>query len=114
MHDHLDSYPDTEEDEDDFSSDNENDTVTPLKGARRKLPINSSTKASGSSTPIMSPASGRTFDEQKTTNVNLEHLHDSLRRSLAMGSDISRTPTASSPLGGGDNVDREKMVFFLS
>jgi hypothetical protein len=70
---------------------------------------------SGSSSPLVSPAGSRTFDEhvQKVSqppNLNLEHLHDTLRKSLTKGSDYARTPTNASPSAGIDSAEREKMV----
>jgi hypothetical protein len=108
---HLDSYPDTEEDDTD-SSDNESSSVVPVRQQVRKLPTGSSSRVSGNSTPLISPAGSRTFEEhvQKVPqSLNMEHLHDSLRRSLTKGSDSMRTPIASSP-APIDNAEREKMV----
>lgn len=112
---HLDSYPDTEEDDTD-SSDNDHESSVYLnaavKQAARKLPAATPSRVSGNSTPLISPAGSRTFDEhvQKVPqSLNLEHLHDSLRRSLTKGSDSMKTPIASSP-APIDNAEREKMV----
>lgn len=112
---HLDSYPDTEEDDTD-SSDNDNESAMHVnaatKQAVRKMPLVTSSIVSGNSTPVMSPGGSRTFDEhvQKVPqSLNMEHLHDSLRRSLTKGSDSLRTPIASSP-APIDNAEREKMV----
>lgn len=82
--------------------------------ARRKLPPTASSRVSGNSTPLISPAGSRTFDEHvqkvpQQQNLNLDHLHDSLRRSLTKGSDYARTPANSSP-SAVDNSEREKMV----
>lgn len=80
---------------------------------RKKLPPTASSRVSGTSSPLVSPAGSRTFDEhvQKVpqANLNLEHLHDTLRKSLTKGSDYARTPTNASP-SAIDNTEREKMV----
>ncbi|KAL7308090.1 regulator of (H+)-ATPase in vacuolar membrane, variant 3 [Mucor circinelloides] len=118
---HLDSYPDTEED--DTDSDNDHDsihTATTAKqqqqqqaqSTRKPFPTASSSRVSGNSTPLVSPAGSRTFEEhvQKVPqSLNLEHLHDSLRRSLTKGSDNARTPANASP-APIDNAEREKMI----
>lgn len=115
---HFDSYPDTEEESD--LSDNDHESVstntTVKQPSRKQFPISSSSRVSGSSTPLISPAGGKTFDEhvQKVPQtLNLEHLQDSLRRSLSKGSDNARTPVASSP-AAMDNNEREKMVIGLN
>ncbi|CEP07241.1 hypothetical protein [Parasitella parasitica] len=112
---HVDSYPDTEEDDTD-SSDNDHDSVhtstTVKQTARKPFPAASSSRVSGNSTPLISPAGSRTFDDhvQKVPqSLNLEHLHDSLRRSLTKGSDSARTPANASP-APIDNAEREKMI----
>lgn len=78
------------------------------------MPTTASSKVSGNSTPLVSPAGSRTFDEHvqkvpQQPNLNLEHLHDTLRKSLTKGSDYARTPTNASP-SGIDSAEREKMV----
>lgn len=117
---HLDSYPDTEEDDTD-SSDNDHESINTSTTAkqqqqqqtvRKPFPTASSSRVSGNSSPLVSPAGSRTFDEhvQKVPqSLNLEHLHDSLRRSLTKGSDNARTPANASP-APIDNAEREKMV----
>ncbi|KAI8640796.1 RAVE protein 1 C terminal-domain-containing protein [Parasitella parasitica] len=112
---HIDSYPDTEEDDTDLS-DNDHDSVhtnTTVKQAVRKpFPAASSSRVSGTSTPLISPAGSRTFDDHAhkvPQSLNLEHLHDSLRRSLTKGSDSARTPANTSP-APIDNAEREKMI----
>ncbi|GAA5804339.1 hypothetical protein HPULCUR_009827 [Helicostylum pulchrum] len=112
---HYDSYPDT--DEDDSDSTDEHDSIhtnTTMKQiqTRKKLPPTASSRVSGTSSPLVSPAGSRTFDEhvQKVPqNLNLDHLHDSLRRSLTKGSDYARTPVNASP-SNVDNAEREKMI----
>ncbi|KAI9248164.1 hypothetical protein EDC94DRAFT_528447, partial [Helicostylum pulchrum] len=114
-HHHYDSYPDT--DEDDSDSTDEHDSIhtnTTMKQiqTRKKLPPTASSRVSGTSSPLVSPAGSRTFDEhvQKVPqNLNLDHLHDSLRRSLTKGSDYARTPVNASP-SNVDNAEREKMI----
>lgn len=111
-HHHYDSYPDT--DEDDSDSTDEHDSIHTMKQlqTRKKLPPTASSRVSGTSSPLVSPAGSRTFDEhvQKVPqNLNLDHLHDSLRRSLTKGSDYARTPVNASP-SNVDNAEREKMV----
>jgi hypothetical protein len=117
---HLDSYPDTEEDDTD-SSDNDHESINTTTIAkqqqqqtvRKPFPTASSSRVSGNSSPLVSPAGSRTFDEhvQKVPQtLNLEHLHDSLRRSLTKGSDNARTPANASP-APIDNAEREKMVY---
>ncbi|KAG2213642.1 hypothetical protein INT46_000817 [Mucor plumbeus] len=117
---HLDSYPDTEEDDTD-SSDNDHESINTTTIAkqqqqqqtvRKPFPTASSSRVSGNSSPLVSPAGSRTFDEhvQKVPQtLNLEHLHDSLRRSLTKGSDNARTPANASP-APIDNAEREKMI----
>ena len=109
----MDSYPDTEEDEsyssDERASIHTNTTVKQQK--LRKLPVSS--KVSGNSTPIVSPAGSKLLEEhvQKgPQHLNLEHLSDTLRKSLTKGSDYARTPTNASP-SGIDTAEREKMVW---
>ncbi|KAI8095299.1 hypothetical protein BDF21DRAFT_313093, partial [Thamnidium elegans] len=114
-HHHYDSYPDT--DEHDSDSTDEHDSIhtnTTMKQVqtRKKLPATASSRVSGTSSPLVSPAGSRTFDEhvQKVPqNLNLDHLHDSLRRSLTKGSDYARTPINASP-SNVDNAEREKMI----
>lgn len=108
---HIDSYPDTEEDESDDFSDNEinpNFNMATPKPLRHKV---SRTSATGTPT-IMSPAGNRPLEEhvQKgAQNLNLEYVYDSLKKSLAKGDSAARTPNASSPFTM-DNAEREKMV----
>lgn len=69
---------------------------------------------SGNSTPLLSPAGSKTNDEHaqkvpQQQNLNLDHLHDTLRKSLTKGSDYARTPANFSP-SAIDNSEREKMV----
>ncbi|KAI8370275.1 hypothetical protein BD560DRAFT_300744, partial [Blakeslea trispora] len=109
---HIDSYPDTEEDDSDFE-DNESlhAGITTIKQTRRnKLP--SSSRISGNNSPIVSPAGSRTFDEhvQKgLQNLNLDYLQDSLKKPLPKGAEIGRTPIATSP-AAFDNTERENMI----
>ncbi|KAI8047370.1 uncharacterized protein B0P05DRAFT_364821 [Gilbertella persicaria] len=107
---HLDSYPDTEEDDTDSEGESIQTGTTAVKQIRKnKLP---SSRISDNTTPLISPAGSRTFDDhiQKVPqNLNLEHLHDSLRRSLTKNSEITRTPVATSP-APVDNMEREKMI----
>ncbi|KAG0842100.1 hypothetical protein G6F19_001183 [Rhizopus arrhizus] len=110
---HIDSYPDTEEDESDDFSDNEinpNFNMATPKPLRHKV---SRTSATGTPT-IMSPAGNRPLEEhvQKgAQNLNLEYVYDSLKKSLAKGDSAARTPNASSPFTM-DNAEREKMITF--
>lgn len=110
---HLDSYPDTEEDYAEDSSDNETEVASNMatpKSIRRKI-----SRTSTAATPTaMSPAGSRPLEEyaQKTSqNINLEYVYDSLRKSLAKGGESStaRTSNAGSPLLM-DNAERERMV----
>lgn len=124
-HEHqLDSYPDTEEDDSDSTTDDHDSLHTTTNAAtkrqpataRRKLPPTASSRVSGNSTPLVSPAGSRTFDEHvqkvpQQQSLNLDHLHDSLRKSLTKGSDYARTPAPSSPAVVND-AEREKMVSF--
>lgn len=110
---HIDSYPDTEEDDSDSSDERGSihTNATSKQQTRRKLPTTASSRVSGSSSPLVSPAGSRTFDEHvqkvpQPPNLNLEHLHDTLRKSLNKGSDFARTPANASPSG----FDSEKMV----
>lgn len=109
---HSDSYPDTEEDYAEDSSDNETEVASNMatpKSIRRKI-----SRTSTAATPTaMSPAGSRPLEEyaQKASqNINLEYVYDSLRKSLAKGeSSTARTSNAGSPLLM-DNAERERMV----
>ncbi|KAI7907429.1 uncharacterized protein BX663DRAFT_528299 [Cokeromyces recurvatus] len=97
---HIDSYPDTEDDV--YSSDKDQESINTAKHVPRKQCLVPSSKVSSSSTPIISPSRIITEDQN---GLNIEHLHDSLRKSLAKGSDYSRT--SPMPI---DNSEREKMI----
>ncbi|RCH95795.1 regulator of (H+)-ATPase in vacuolar membrane, partial [Rhizopus azygosporus] len=111
---HSDSYPDTEEDYAEDSSDNETEVASNMatpKSIRRKI-----SRTSTAATPTaMSPAGSRPLEEyaQKASqNINLEYVYDSLRKSLAKGeSSTARTSNAGSPLLM-DNAERERMITF--
>ncbi|KAI8971924.1 hypothetical protein BDF20DRAFT_824686, partial [Mycotypha africana] len=111
---HIDSYPDTEEDDTDMSdNDQEYISTTTIKQTNRKqFPTARSAKVSGNSSPLVSPAGSRTFDEhvqRVPQTLNIEHLHETLRKSLTRASDGSKTPTSASP-ALMDSTERERMI----
>ncbi|KAI8367414.1 hypothetical protein EDC96DRAFT_442291 [Choanephora cucurbitarum] len=105
---HVDSYPDTEEDDSDFE---DSESLHAAKQTRRNR-FPSSSKISSNNSPIVSPAGSRTFDEhvqRGLQNLNLDYLQDSLKKSFPKGAEAGRTPAASSP-AVFDQAERESMI----
>ncbi|ORY97295.1 RAVE protein 1 C terminal-domain-containing protein, partial [Syncephalastrum racemosum] len=103
-HHHSDSYPDTEEELDESDADTLSEVGTPKANKREPLRVPSHLapgRLQGRTpTGAASPASLRVPDS--SPNVNLESLHDSLKRSLGIpskessGGDPTRSPAGAS------------------
>ncbi|KAL0097480.1 RAVE protein 1 C terminal-domain-containing protein [Phycomyces blakesleeanus] len=106
------SYPDTEEEEDDFGlSDGESEVVRSSQSSRhtkRKEPRGLQPKTAYTTSPALSPAAGRIQAEDRPfQNRSLENLHEALKRSLGM--ENFRSPGAMSPMGSSSE-NSEHMV----
>ncbi|KAI9015820.1 hypothetical protein CLU79DRAFT_334100 [Phycomyces nitens] len=106
------SYPDTEEEEEDFGlSDGESEVVRSSQSSRhtkRREPRSLQPKATYTSSPGLSPAAGRIQAEDRPfQNRSLENLQEALKRSLGM--ENFRSPGAMSPMGSSSE-NSEHMV----